>query len=98
MQRLPIDQDALETICRRHGIRRLSLFGSLLKDCQSPSSDIDLLVEFEAGMAPGLLGLASIAAELEALIGRTVDLRTPQDLSPYFRDEVTLSAEVQFAA
>ena len=99
MSRLPLDQEALAQLCRRHGIRRLSLFGSVLKGTARPDSDIDLLVEFEPGSVPGLLGMAAIEAELsELLSGRRVDLRTPQDLSRYFRDEVERTAEVQFAA
>lgn len=97
--RLPIDRDALAGLCRRHRIRRLALFGSVLKGRDRPDSDIDLLVEFEPGGAPGLLGLAGIEAELSTLLGgRRVDLRTPQDLSPYFRNEVLRTAEEQYAA
>ena len=97
--RLPIEHELLPRFCRRHRIRRLSLFGSVLKGQASPDSDIDLLVEFEPGGAPGLMGLAGIEAELSALLGgRTVDLRTAEDLSPYFRDEILRTAEEQYAA
>lgn len=93
------DPGVLSRLCRRHGIRRLSLFGSVLKGTARPDSDIDLLVEFEPDNVPGLLGMAAIEAELSNLLdGRRVDLRTPQELSRYFRDEVLLAAEVQFAA
>ena len=98
MNRLPLDQQALAQLCRRHGIRRLSLFGSVLKGTAQPDSDVDLLVEFEPAAVPGLLGIAAIEAELSGLLGRRVDLRTAQDLSRYFRDEVVRTAEVQFAA
>ena len=95
---LRIDNKALEHFCACHFIRRLSLFGSQLKGAIRPESDIDLLVEFETGRVPGLLGLAAMEAELSALMGgRRVDLRTPQDLSRYFRKEVLRTAEVQFA-
>ena len=78
---------------------RLALFGSMLKGTQRPDSDIDLLVEFEPGRAPGYLRLAAIEEELSSLLGdRPVDLRTPQDLNSHFRNEVTRTAEVQFAA
>jgi predicted nucleotidyltransferase len=99
MKRIPLDQQALEHLCQRHHVTRLSLFGSVLKGTERPDSDVDLLVEFESGKAPGLLGLAAIEQELSELLGgHRVDLRTPQDLSPHFRAEVTRSAEVQFAA
>ena len=93
------DVDALASVCRRHHIRRLSLFGSTLKGRDRPDSDVDLLVEFEPGRAPGLIRLAGIARELSALLGgREVDLRTAGDLSRYFRDEVARATEVQYAA
>jgi len=99
MSRLPLDQEALAQLCRRHGICRLSLFGSVLKGTARPDSDIDLLVEFEPDAIPGLIGMAAIEAALSELLGgRRVDLRTAQDLSRYFRDDVERTAEVQFAA
>ncbi len=97
--RLTLDTERLAQICRRQHIRRLSLFGSVLAGTARPESDIDLLVEFEPGQAPGLLGLAALEAELSALLGgRRVDLRTAQDLSQHFRDQVLRTAEVQYAA
>ena len=93
------DKQALVALCHRHGIRRLSLFGSVLKGADRPDSDIDFLVEFEPNAVPGLIGLAAIESELSELMGgRRVDLRTPQELSRRFRDEVVSAAEVQFAA
>src|SRR5438874_3651726 len=98
-QNLFPDQAALAALCRRHHIRRLSLFGSTLKGTARPDSDIDLLVEFEPEARPSLLTMAQIEIELSALLdGRRVDLRTREDLSRYFRDEVIHMAEVQFAA
>jgi predicted nucleotidyltransferase len=95
---LPIPQATLALFCDRHHIRRISLFGSVLKGADRPDSDVDLLVEFDSGQAPGLLGLAGMELELSALLGgRRVDLRTPQDLSRYFRDEVVRTAELQYA-
>jgi uncharacterized protein len=97
--RLFPDPAALAGLCRRRHIRRLSLFGSTLKGTGRPDSDVDLLVEFERGYEPGLLGLSAIEAELSAMLGgRKADLRTRQDLSRYFRDEVERMAEVQYAA
>lgn len=84
--------------CQKHSIRRLSLFGSQLEGRSHPESDIDLLVEFDRGKEPGLLGLAEMERELSTMLGgRTVDLRTPNDLSRYFRDEVIRSSQVQYA-
>lgn len=97
--RLFTDRPALTALCRRHGIRRLSLFGSVLKGTDRSDSDVDLLVEFGLGASPGLLGLAAIEAELSSLLGgRRVDLRTAQELSRHFRDEVVRTAQVQYAA
>jgi uncharacterized protein len=97
MRRLNFPPAELETVCRRAGIRKLSLFGSVLRGTERPDSDVDLLVEFEPGRTPGLLEMARLESELSVLLGRRVDLRTAEDLSRYFRDEVTASAEVQFA-
>jgi uncharacterized protein len=98
MSTLSYDRNALARLCRRHHIRRLALFGSVLKGIDRPDSDVDFLVEFEPGAVPGLLGLAAIEAELSGLLGRRVDLRTPQELSRHFREAVERDAEVQFAA
>ncbi|ACB32632.1 DNA polymerase beta domain protein region [Leptothrix cholodnii SP-6] len=87
----------LAPICRRHGIHRLAVFGSRLKGTARADSDLDLLVEFEPGRVPGLLGLSAIEIELTEALGVKVDLRTAQDLSPYFRDEVLRQAQVAYA-
>lgn len=93
-----IPKDAVADFCRRHHIRRLALFGSVLRPDFQPDSDIDVLVEFEAGTIVGLIRLAALERELSGLLGgRKVDLRTPAELSPYFRDEVLATAEVQYA-
>jgi predicted nucleotidyltransferase len=92
-QRIPIATDVLAAYCRRHYVRRLALFGSVLKDTAKPDSDIDLLVEFEPGHKPGYIGLAAMQLELSDLLGgRPVDLRTPDELSRYFRADVMASA------
>ncbi len=90
---------AVVAFCQRHSIRRLSLFGSQLEGRRAtPESDIDLLVEFDHGKEPGLLGLADMVRELSGILGgRNVDLRTPNDLSRYFRDEVIRTSQVQYA-
>jgi len=96
--RLSLDETTLARFCERHHIHRLSLFGSQLKGTTRPNSDIDLLVEFEPGRVPGLLALASMETELSELLGgRRVELRTAEELSRYFRDEVVRTAEVQYA-
>ena len=96
--RIPIDRERLITFCQKHHIRRLALFGSVLTDRFNPESDVDVLVEFEPGREPGLFGFSAMEIELSQLVGREVDLRTPQDLSPYFREDVLRQAEVQYAA
>jgi predicted nucleotidyltransferase len=98
MPRIPTDERELREFCSRHRIRTLSLFGSTLAGTAKSTSDIDLLVEFEAGQKPGLIGLAKMEAELSQLLaGRKVDLRTYEELSHRFRDEVARTAEVQYA-
>ena len=93
-----IPADKIAEFCKRNGIRKLSLFGSALRDDFRPDSDIDLLVEFRAGEVPSMLDLARMERELSALLGgRKVDLRTPKELSRYFRDEVLSTASVQYA-
>ncbi len=94
---LRIPSDLLDRLCRRHHILRLSLFGSVLRDDFTEDSDVDVLVEFEPDHVPGFFGLYDIEEELSTLLGRTVDLRTPEDLSRYFRDSVLTHAETQYA-
>ena len=88
----------IEAFCRRHSITRLSVFGSALGPDFGPDSDVDFLVEFAPGHRVGLFGLAALERELSAIVGRHADLRTAQDLSPYFRDEVVRAARLQYAA
>jgi predicted nucleotidyltransferase len=93
-----VSKTTLTAFCQEHGIRRLAVFGSALRDDFGPDSDIDLLVEFEPDRIPGLLGVAGMELTLSELFaGRKVDLRTAEDLSPYFRQEVLDKAEVQYA-
>jgi uncharacterized protein len=84
--------------CKTHHIRKLSLFGSVLRDDFSENSDVDILVEFEPGQRVGFLKLAGMELELTEIIGRRIDLRTPAELSRYFRQDVLAAAEVQYAA
>jgi predicted nucleotidyltransferase len=93
-----IPQDHLNEFCQSNHIRRLSIFGSALRPDFDDNSDIDILVEFEPGHIPGLFGIARMERELSAILGgRKIDLRTPEDLSRYFRDQVIQEAEVQYA-
>ncbi|MBN1191857.1 MAG: nucleotidyltransferase family protein [Dehalococcoidales bacterium] len=95
MQNLIIDKSKLPAFCKRHHIKNLALFGSVLRDDFRPDSDIDILVEFKKGKTPGFLGLADMELELSALLGeRKVDMRTPHDLSLHFRDRVVRESEV----
>jgi predicted nucleotidyltransferase len=89
------DRDKIAEFCRKNHIRRLSLFGSVLRDDFGADSDIDILVEFEDGHVPGL-AFFGMEEELSRIMGRKVDLSTPQFLSPYSRDEVLAEAEVQY--
>jgi predicted nucleotidyltransferase len=95
--RLFTDRAALASLCRRRQICRLSVYGSVLKGEARPDSDVDLMVEFMREARPSFLDLAEIEQELSALLGgRRVDLRTAEDLSRYFRDQVLREAEVQY--
>jgi len=94
---IEIPQDDLSEFCRRWHIRKLSLFGSILRNQLRPDSDVDVLVEFQPERRIGLIQMARIERELSALLGRKADLRTPADLSRYFRDDVLREAQVQYA-
>ena len=94
---LDFDRDALAALCRRHRIRRLAVFGSVLSGTQDRASDLDVLVEFEAGAVPGLRFL-TIQDELGAVFGRRVDLNTPAFLSRHFRDRVLADAQPLYEA
>lgn len=95
---IDVDEDELATFCSEHGVRRLALFGSVLGDRFTDDSDLDVLVEFEPGRTPGLVRMASMELQLEALVGRRVDLRTYGDLSRHFRDRVAAEARPIYAA
>jgi hypothetical protein len=86
----------MRAFCERHGIRRLAWFGSVLRDDFGPDSDVDVLVEFAPEAAPDLFDMVRMQDELSRIVGRTVDLRTPADLSRYFRDRVRAEAEVAY--
>jgi len=94
---LVVPQKQVADFCRRNHIRSLSLFGSVLSEDFGPDSDVDVLVEFEPGHRVGLIRLAGMEIELSRILGRRIDMRTPADLSRYFRQEVLDVAEVQYA-
>lgn len=98
MANITIDQKRLAAFCLQHHIQRLALFGSVLRADFGPESDIDVLVEFDPAHVPGLFGIARIERDLSTIFGgRRADLRTAEDLSRYFRQDVLREAEVQYA-
>ncbi len=96
--RIDIPEGKIAEFCVQNGIRRLSLFGSVLRNDFTPKSDIDVLVEFKSGRTPGLAFFGSIPDTLSEILGRRVDLNTAQCLSPYFRQKVLQEAEVIYDA
>ncbi len=97
MASITVNHAKIEAFCQKHHIRKLAFFGSVLREDFRADSDVDVLVDFEAGQEPGLIGLARIERELSELLGRRADLRTLEDLSRYFRDEVVANAQVIYA-
>lgn len=95
--RVAVDRERIARFCQEHHIRKLSLFGSVLRSDFRRSSDVDVLVEFEPNTRVGFIHLAGIESELSEILGRKVDLRTPAELSRYFRQDVLDTAEVIYA-
>jgi len=96
-KQISTQKDKIAEFCKKHHIQRLAIFGSSLRNDFGPESDIDILVDFEPGRTPGFFKLFEMEEELSFLFGgRKVDLRTPQDLSRYFRKKVVERAEVQY--
>lgn len=94
---ISIQKDKVAEFCKKYHIQRLAIYGSALRSDFGPESDVDILVDFEPGCTPGFFKLFEMEDELSSLFGgRKVDLRTPQDLSRYFRDKVIEGAEVQY--
>jgi predicted nucleotidyltransferase len=96
--RINFSQPKIAEFCRQHCIRKLALFGSVLREDFGTESDVDVLVEFEPGQAVGLMQLVRMERQLSAIVGRKVDLNTAGFLSPCFRAEVLEEAEVQYVA
>jgi uncharacterized protein len=97
-RRINVPQTELDEFCRRNHVTRLAFFGSVLRDDFRPDSDVDVLVWFDPDERIGYPQIIEMEAELSRMFGRKVDLRTPEELSRYFRDEVVEKAEVLFAA
>lgn len=95
--RISVDKEVLADFCKRNHIRKLAFFGSVLRNDFREESDVDALVEFAPGFAIGLLEMAQMEMELSAILGRKADMRTPAELSRYFREETRQNAEVQYA-
>lgn len=93
---LTIPDANLTAFCQRHPIKKMSLFGSILRDDFGPESDIDILVEFESDARITFFDMVTLETELTEIMGRQVDLRTPQELSRYFRQQVLDRAEVLY--
>jgi predicted nucleotidyltransferase len=97
--RIHVDEQKLADVCTRNRIRRLSFFGSVLRDDFGPQSDIDVLVEFDPDATPGFIRLYCIEQELSAILGgRRLDLLSPKALHPLLREKVLREAELQYAA
>ena len=94
---IDLSNDKIVEFCRRHHIRKLSVFGSFLREDFRADSDIDILVEFYPDHIPGFIRLARMENELTSILGHKVDIRTAEDLSRYFRQEVIKAAEVKYA-
>jgi len=95
---IDIPQERIAAFCRENGIRRLAFFGSVLRDDFRPDSDVDVLVEFQSGVRVGYLSLARMTRQLTVILGRNVDMRTPAELHPAFRDEVLREAVSEYVA
>ena len=91
---LKLNKLKISSFCKRHHIIFLALFGSILTSHFSTASDVDILVKFEKDNFPNLFDLVDMESELSSIVGRQVDLKTPNDLSPYFREEVLSSAKI----
>ena len=99
MANIEFDLEAISEFCRTHHIRKLALFGSVLRDDFGPESDVDVLVDFEPGQEPSLFGISRMELEMSPIFdGRKVDLRTPEDLGRHMRARVVASAQGVYAA
>ncbi|MEK7398867.1 MAG: nucleotidyltransferase family protein [Candidatus Poribacteria bacterium] len=95
-ERIKMSKEQIEEFCRRNHITKFAFYGSVLHGDFRPDSDVDVLVDFESDYPVTLFDIAGMEIELSDIIGRKIDLRTPEDLSRYFRNEVVETAEVQY--
>lgn len=95
---IEIDRERLASFCQKHHLTKLALFGSVLTERFGPDSDVDVLFEYDPEHVPSLFDVAGMEEELSEILGRKADMRTPRDLSRYFRDEVVRTARVEYAA
>ena len=94
--KIKVPKDKINAFCKQYYVVKLSFFGSVLRDDFSQDSDIDILIEFEKDKGPGFLELAHMERELTKIFGKKVDLRTPNEISKYFKDQVLSLAQVQY--
>jgi len=95
-ERINITDKQIEDFCKQNHIRKFAFYGSILRDDFGQDSDIDILVDFDSEQPIGLMKMARMEIELSEMLGRKVDLRTPEDLSKYFRDKVVSGAEIRY--
>lgn len=95
---IQVEEERLAAFCRKHHLTKLAFFGSVLTDSFGPDSDVDVLFEYDPEHVPSLFGVIRMERELSGILGRKADMRTPQDLSRHFRDEVVRDALVQYVA
>jgi uncharacterized protein len=94
---IEVEKGKIADFCRRHHVKKLAFFGSVLRSDFRPDSDVDVLIEFQQGREVGFFQLVAMQDELSSVVGHEVDLRTPEDLSRLFREKVVAGAEVQYA-
>lgn len=95
---ITVDEKRIAVFCAKHHLTKLAFFGSVLTDRFGPASDVDVLFEYHPDHIPSLFEVAAMEEELSGILGRKADMRTPRDLSRYFREEVVANAQVQYVA
>lgn len=90
---IPIPMDEIRAFCRKHHIRKMWLYGSVLTPRFASESDVDIMVDFEEGKTPGW-SFSTLHEELEPLWGHQADLSTPKDFRSDRRNQVLAQARV----